>query len=531
MTPSVKNRKEQEGAVLMIYLVFIAMIHFSQVYSQSVPFDTLSVNTATMHINLTSIGKLEWQISDIGIYWRGGDVPFWVNTVIFDHGLWMSGYNQDTLRSSASSWGFEYSQGPIINGEAAMVTSPEDSLLYRIYHIDHNSAVGDVDYNQWPVQWGAPHTAAGEPKVIGEQTSFMIYNDAHPSPELLGWPESSANPIEIHETVWDYGNADSLANVIFFRYQIFNRGNYSLDDFILGLWTDIDLYPANGNRGGYNVNGDYMFIYSPHDYISGVKPRACAYIMLQGPLISSPGNTGHFFGQTIPDTKNLPLLSGWTIHDDSDTFGNVGSYPANAEEQRNIMAGLMPDGSPILNPVTGETTTFTYDGNPMTNEGWLWTAGGGGGAGFLSNSGPFNFAAGDSNEVIFAMISIVDTSYENALVRLENQALWLRTWWDTHWNVGTGNAITLPSGFNLHQNYPNPFNPVTTIRYELPEQTSVKLAIYDILGQEVAVLVDEQQAPGIREVEFDARNLASDIYFYRLSTPTFTQTRKLVILK
>ncbi|MFQ6604317.1 MAG: T9SS type A sorting domain-containing protein, partial [Fidelibacterota bacterium] len=72
-----------------------------------------------------------------------------------------------------------------------------------------------------------------------------------------------------------------------------------------------------------------------------------------------------------------------------------------------------------------------------------------------------------------------------------------------------------PKNFYLHPNYPNPFNPITTIRYELPEQTAVKLAVYDILGQEVAVLVQEQQAPGIREVKFDARNLASGIYFYR----------------
>ncbi|MFQ6604319.1 MAG: T9SS type A sorting domain-containing protein [Fidelibacterota bacterium] len=97
--------------------------------------------------------------------------------------------------------------------------------------------------------------------------------------------------------------------------------------------------------------------------------------------------------------------------------------------------------------------------------------------------------------------------------------------------VATEQATVLPKQYVLHPNYPNPFNPVTTIRYELPEQTAVKLAIYDILGQEVAVLVDEQQAPGIREVKFDARNLASDIYFYRLTAPTFTQTRKLVVLK
>ncbi|MFQ6605912.1 MAG: T9SS type A sorting domain-containing protein [Fidelibacterota bacterium] len=98
--------------------------------------------------------------------------------------------------------------------------------------------------------------------------------------------------------------------------------------------------------------------------------------------------------------------------------------------------------------------------------------------------------------------------------------------------VGVDNDTpALPDHYALYQNYPNPFNPVTTIRYELPEQTAVKLVVYDVLGQEVAVLINEQQASGIREVKFDARELASGIYFYRLSTPTFTKTRKLVVLK
>jgi hypothetical protein len=89
----------------------------------------------------------------------------------------------------------------------------------------------------------------------------------------------------------------------------------------------------------------------------------------------------------------------------------------------------------------------------------------------------------------------------------------------------------LPQRVVLHQNYPNPFNPVTTLRYELPEYTHVRLVIYDLLGREVAVLVDRQQEPGVKTVTWDASQVASGIYFYRLAAGDRSFTRKLVVLK
>jgi hypothetical protein len=90
---------------------------------------------------------------------------------------------------------------------------------------------------------------------------------------------------------------------------------------------------------------------------------------------------------------------------------------------------------------------------------------------------------------------------------------------------------TLPHAFLLHQNYPNPFNPSTTIRYALPEASVVSLIVYDLLGRTVAVLVDEKREAGVHEAIFDAQGLPSGLYFYRLRTGDFTQTRKLVLLQ
>lgn len=92
---------------------------------------------------------------------------------------------------------------------------------------------------------------------------------------------------------------------------------------------------------------------------------------------------------------------------------------------------------------------------------------------------------------------------------------------------------SLPQRFVLEQNYPNPFNPATIIRFSIPAEISGRtmLAVYDVLGREVALLVNEVTSPGSHAVVFDAGKLSGGVYFYRLQAGTFYQTRKLLLLK
>lgn len=87
------------------------------------------------------------------------------------------------------------------------------------------------------------------------------------------------------------------------------------------------------------------------------------------------------------------------------------------------------------------------------------------------------------------------------------------------------------SDFQLFQNFPNPFNPLTTIRYSLATATDVHLAIYNVLGQAVAVLVSGKQFPGLHEIQWNARGFPSGIYFYRLKFDKHNETRKMVLLQ
>jgi hypothetical protein len=87
----------------------------------------------------------------------------------------------------------------------------------------------------------------------------------------------------------------------------------------------------------------------------------------------------------------------------------------------------------------------------------------------------------------------------------------------------------VPSSFSLGQNYPNPFNPITEIEYSIPIMTDVELTVYDMLGKEVIQLVKENQIAGNHRILFNADNLSSGIYYYKLTAETYVLTKKCVL--
>lgn len=120
---------------------------------------------------------------------------------------------------------------------------------------------------------------------------------------------------------------------------------------------------------------------------------------------------------------------------------------------------------------------------------------------------------------------------QDSITQMQNPAGWTLT------NPGgvlvnTGNISgVIPTEFNIYHNYPNPFNPSTKVRFDIPQLSSVKLTVYDALGKEVAVLVDEQLAPGVYETEWNASSMPSGVYFYRITAADFTRTYKMVLTK
>ncbi|MFQ5865303.1 MAG: alpha/beta fold hydrolase [bacterium] len=140
------------------------------------------------------------------------------------------------------------------------------------------------------------------------------------------------------------------------------------------------------------------------------------------------------------------------------------------------------------------------------------------------------FKGHDHNSLI-ANLTPADTVFQTMLAFLDS--LWQGTLCPVTGIDLDNEAI---DDFNLAQNYPNPFNANTTIRYDLPKSTRVVLKIYDLLGQEVRTLVNENQPAGHKSVTWDgksnsAQNVSSGIYLYRLMTPEFMKTKKLLLIK
>jgi hypothetical protein len=249
-------------------------------------------------------------------------------------------------------------------------------------------------------------------------------------------------------------------------------------------------------------------------------------------------------------------------------------------------------GEPYINPITGEETKFCVPGDPAEKTGWFCGEGWPDGPPpkdiyYLMSSGPFTLAPGDTQEVVIAIMITKGTDRKNSVTKLKGLAAEVREWYynDYVTDVKSNELLGTPTNFELKQNYPNPFNPTTTLEYSLPVSSkqsavgswqrsenryqnsenqnqnqasgiqylessiqvhsfnqpitqsgtggllSVKLVVYDILGREVATLVNEQQKPGSYSVAFDAGYLSSGVYFYKLQTDSFVKTRKMILLK
>jgi hypothetical protein len=99
------------------------------------------------------------------------------------------------------------------------------------------------------------------------------------------------------------------------------------------------------------------------------------------------------------------------------------------------------------------------------------------------------------------------------------------------WMTAVTENVVVPDEYSLGQNYPNPFNPLTSISFGLPEAGHVKLAVYDLLGRQVALLVNGNREAGNHTATFDASNLASGLYIYRIEAGDFSAVSKMVLMK
>jgi hypothetical protein len=334
-------------------------------------------------------------------------------TVMFAAGLWLGAMVDDELRVSLAEYSFTYVPGPIIFGG----NRPTDPSL-RVYKIikdlkasgfydgprpavDPNEQELWDDYHNWPADQGAPTDWFGNPRFVGDQTLWCVFNDYDPAVHTNSRSTMQGLGVDVELTTFAFKSFepdDPYAKTIFMRYLIINRTGDTLNDMYISLWGDPDVGGMSDDFVGcvpeYNLG--YAYNATNDDALYGADPPAVGFDILQGPIVPSPGDTALFLGSKRPQYRNLPMM----------TFAKYinGTDPENPQETYWYMQGLdaKHGGIPIIDPTTSLPTTFMVSGDPVAGTGWIDEDPAD--RRMMCTSGPLTMAPGDSQEVYLAVI-------------------------------------------------------------------------------------------------------------------------------
>ena len=170
---------------------------------------------------------------------------------------------------------------------------------------------------------------------------------------------------------------------------------------------------------------------------------------------------------------------------------------------------------------------------PGNSVGWLNTVGSD--YRIMVNTGPFDLIENDPVTIIVGYTIGQGSDALNSVTIAKQQSQFVQQFYQSNFDnnlVSVEDEIeTIPSEFALFQNFPNPFNSSSVIKYSVPKSSPVTLKIFNTLGEEIETLVNEENPAGTYELNWNAANLPSGVYFYRLQAGDFVQTRKMILLK
>ena len=224
-----------------------------------------------------------------------------------------------------------------------------------------------------------------------------------------------------------------------------------------------------------------------------------------------------FYGETtkdlIPSQTKLSSCISLTANDEAIFVGTTdGVYKSTDSGKNWELKGLK--SKKVYKLISMDTKLIAH-----TDQGLFRSLDGG------NNWNYFDFGLG----IVSRLTLCGDNLFVLAGPSYSTSKIWKKSFYDVVTNVKE--EKTTPLNFSLSQNYPNPFNPTTTISYSIPESQNIELKVYDLLGNEVASLVNEYKTAGSYKVNFNANNLSSGIYFYKIKAGDFIQTKKLILLK
>lgn len=447
-------------------------------------------------------------------------------------GLWIAGKVLSDTLVSITDFVSENFPGYInADGVPAGKDDP-DFRTYKIVKGDTTSA----DYMNWPVNQGAYLDSLNKPFLPGMQTLFFCMTDGYPESHQHSTPLKA----QIQVTSWCYKSVTDpvISNTIFSEFKVINKNSITWTDADISVWSDeCEGEPiAIGCDTSLNLGYSYSQPQSPQ---FGNIPPAHGFLLLQGPA-KYTGNTIDTVYSFIPGKNKRRIRIGYkeTGFSSFNMFINGSPYfkePGNVKEFYNTVQGLFFNGNPWINPLTSNITKFPYPGDPESGSGWYQSAElGYGNRRLLMNFGLLNFNPGDTQSIIVAQLVSQGTNNLNSVTKLKQNSVYIKNVFENNFttvSVKDLNNTSMPESISLFQNFPNPFNPVTAINYELRNSEFVILKIYDISGKEIKTLIYSDQSKGKYTVRFDGSDLASGIYFYKLTAGNFSDTKKMILSK
>ena len=403
------------------------------------------------------------------------------NSPVFASGIWIGGEVDGELRMAGATYDdFEFWPGPL--GDDGRPVNPNDcSEFDRIWKVSRgdiltyeSTGVASADLASWPVELGAPVIAAAgngvdddgdgivdedsdgidndgngriddikeieysstynleagdRPDIIGDQALWWVMNDVGNTHANLATPPIG---VEVQVLAWSFARADALGETTFYRYRVINKSQDTLENTFLSVFSDPDLGDAADDMVGSDPESGLGFTYnaSNSDSRYGIPP-AVGYDFFQGPIVDLDGDG--------VATDTLGTDSFVYFENTSPPTGD----PQDATGYYNFMQGLWGDGTPYTAfgngyQTDGEVTKFVFPGDPVTEEFWselnIDMMGGDTGTGtdrrFLINSGPFVFAPGDVQDIVFGIVFGQGGDYLSSINVLRNADALAQTAYD-----------------------------------------------------------------------------------------------------
>jgi len=557
----------------LLFLCFILLFNIPLLFGQTGEkvigkiltndyFQYIAVNEIKMWVSNNGDGSFDPLTDGSGLYW-----PVGVNgtlTAVFEDGLFWGGIIDSQIKVNGNCHRQGLQAGKILPDGTADDPSLSKYRVYKILDGWEYLPPGprdqyELDYNEWPVEDGAPWIdvdgdgiytpGIDTPEYVGDETMWYVANDLDPNRSTFTFGTLPIG-LEFQTTIYAFDESNFLADVVFKKYKIINKSLVTVEDMYLTYWMDDDLGNAGDDFSGCDTILNLGYTYNADNDDEGgygTPPPAVGHMFVQGPIVpGSPSDSAFFNNYWRKDFKNLsmttfaPFISWHPIFRDPQS-----GVPQGAIEFYNYMQGLAWDGSEFIDPHTNESTKFVLAGDPATGNGWYegdgWPDGPApGDRRSILTSGPFTLAVGDTQEVVIAIFLAQGDNHLHSVTKLKEKAIDIQNYYGAY-NITdvAENSSEIPKEFILYQNYPNPFNPSTKISWQTPVGSWQTLKIYDVLGNEVATLVDEYRPAGSYEVEFSTiggpessiRHPASGVYFYQLRAGDFVQSKKMLIIK